>query len=117
MKVKWYSKGKLSKPEELPGIINSYYLKIVKYKYDDSASYNGYRYWVVNEKEGTILDHLDPIKFVPTSSYSSITEEEFMKVKNDKILISNCRGTSSDAFMMLVWSGLLDYFTEESFYI
>lgn len=117
MKVRWYKKGKFSNPEELPETINSYYLKIVKFNYNDAASYNRCRYWAVDEKEGKILDRLDPLTFIKVSSYSSITDEEFMKVKNDEIVISNNKGTGSDMFMSCLWSNLMEYFPEESFYI
>lgn len=118
-KIKWYSKGKFEDVEEYDSS-ETPYLKIVKFNYKDNYSYNDYRYWVVNEKDRTILDNLSNEIFVESSnvkSYPSISEREFELVKNGTITITNNKSSSGLSFEYFKWEQLLEHFPAEAFYI
>lgn len=118
MRIKWYSKGKLSDPVELPEIIVPY-LKIVKYEYSDEASYNGYRYFILdNRKKNSILLDLNKEIFETFSGrLQSLTEDEFILFKKDEILISNAKTSIAPDLRTYKWTDLLGYYPKEAFYI
>jgi len=112
-KIRWYSDGELGEPEELE-IKFEPLLRIAKFKHNDQNSFNGFRYWVIDEKNQKILISPKTKEFRNhgTSADKFLFPDEIELVKNNKIKLSNNNAVGD------VWyySDLIKAYNEEEIY-
>jgi len=115
-KVKWYNKGKWE--EEEFETKQDPYIKIVKYLYSDSYSYNGYRFWAVDLER--ILKNLEKDEWSRYYSHGvndfSLNKEEIELVKTNIIDLTNNFQESTDEFNHFKYSDLSDKYGEDAIY-
>ena len=110
-KIKWYNKGKFEEEETTTEPI----LEIRKYRYSDSASYQGYRFWVIR-KDGKILNDIKDQIF----GYHSSNKDEHLNATDreavlaDKVWLANNKSDGTNGFRKWKYSELVEAFEEET---
>lgn len=112
MKIEWFKNGKFIEDDIKYDM--SDILKIVKFPYSDSFSFNGYRYFIMNEERKILYEIKNKIFHNFGGIVIDITMEEFDLIKKDLILISDPRAITVEKYF---WSQLMDYFDENQFKI
>jgi hypothetical protein len=114
-KVKWYNKGNWEEDEI--DIKTTPFIRIMKYKYSDSYSLNGYRFWAVRPERNLLLKNLELDEWDEMGdNYLLINDYEIRLVKDDTITLTNNYGEESNKFYHYKYSDLINKYGEEAIY-
>lgn len=99
-KIEWWQDGEFIEDEnEEEEPLHDVELVVRKYQYTDSASYNGYRFWVFRLDNCSQMSDLFKFEFSGGAGnlrgYKKATDKEIELIKQDKIWFSNGFGVDS----------------------
>ncbi len=97
--VKWYKKGNFYKDEI--EIEQEAMFHIVRYRYNDKLSTDGYRYWIYTSNDKEIFTLVDRTNFrmkYVTMYAEPVNIYEFEAIKNNVIILSDYSSTGGFFF-------------------
>lgn len=119
--IRWFKNGKLGPKEDFVFSnenSNDVYW-IIKYKYDDKFSFDGYRFWIGKiDKNGlfSIIKKIEKahLAISKMERMVKLTNKDIINIKSDNVFITNDHRAESNLLFFYRWSQICNMLGKEN---